>query len=64
MVDVVANHVGPVDLSFSSINPFNSSNDYHSKCEITGSNPPKNMRLVNIFFSFKYFIMKNNRIAD
>jgi len=29
MVDVVANHVGPVGYSYSSINPFKSSSDYH-----------------------------------
>jgi alpha-amylase len=34
MVDVVANHVGPVDLDFSTIQPFNSSDSYHPKCQI------------------------------
>ena len=34
MVDVVANHVAPVGDNFSSINPFNSPDHYHSKCDI------------------------------
>jgi alpha-amylase len=34
MLDVVANHVAPVDLSFELINPFNESVYYHSKCQI------------------------------
>ena len=35
MVDVVANHVGPVGEDYSSITPFNKSQDYHKKCKIT-----------------------------
>jgi alpha-amylase len=35
MVDVVANHVGPVDLNFTTIQPFNTSDSYHPKCQIT-----------------------------
>lgn len=35
MVDVVANHVAPVDMDFSSINPFNKPEHYHTKCDIT-----------------------------
>lgn len=38
MVDVVANHVGPVDMDFSRISPFNSADHYHSKCEINNWN--------------------------
>ena len=34
MVDVVANHVGPVGDDFSSIAPFNASSHYHDKCQI------------------------------
>lgn len=34
MVDVVANHVGPVGMDFSKINPFNSDSHYHSRCQI------------------------------
>lgn len=29
MLDVVANHVGPVGQDFSTIVPFNNSDDYH-----------------------------------
>ena len=32
MVDVVANHVGPVDQDYSRIYPFNKAEHYHSKC--------------------------------
>ena len=32
MLDVVANHVAPVDLDFSRVNPFNKSEHYHAKC--------------------------------
>ena len=34
MVDVVANHVGPVGTDYSSINPFNKAEHYHSRCDI------------------------------
>lgn len=34
MLDVVGNHVAPVDLDFSQINPFNESQYYHTKCQI------------------------------
>lgn len=34
MLDVVANHVAPVDLDFAQVNPFNQSQYYHSKCQI------------------------------
>ena len=34
MVDVVANHVGPVGTNYSQIYPFNSSDHYHSNCDI------------------------------
>jgi alpha-amylase len=35
MVDVVANHVGPVGFDFSRITPFNSADHYHDNCDIT-----------------------------
>mmetsp|Transcript_37819 Transcript_37819/g.44102 ORF Transcript_37819/g.44102 Transcript_37819/m.44102 type:complete len:470 (-) Transcript_37819:161-1570(-) len=34
MVDVVANHVGPVGMDFSRISIFNSSAHYHARCQI------------------------------
>ena len=34
MVDVVANHVGPVGEDYSSIYPFNQPSHYHEKCSI------------------------------
>ena len=38
MLDVVANHVAPVDLDFSEVTPFNDSSYYHSKCQINNFN--------------------------
>ena len=35
MVDVVANHVGPVGTDYSQINPFNLAEHYHDICQIT-----------------------------
>lgn len=35
MVDVVANHVGPVGMDFSQINPFNQGQHYHDRCQIS-----------------------------
>ena len=34
MLDVVANHVAPVDLDYSQINPLNKAEYYHQKCDI------------------------------
>lgn len=34
MVDVVANHVGPVGMDFSQIKPFNDPSHYHARCQI------------------------------
>ena len=38
MVDVVANHVGPVGTNYTTINPFNKSEHYHTKCKINDWN--------------------------
>jgi alpha-amylase len=35
MVDVVANHVGPVGHNYGGINPFNQPEHYHNDCQIT-----------------------------
>ena len=35
MVDVVANHVGPIGTDYSKINPFNLAEHYHDYCDIT-----------------------------
>ncbi len=35
MVDVVANHVGPVGTNYGSIEPFNRAEHYHDYCDIT-----------------------------
>ena len=50
MVDVVANHVAPVDMDFSQINPFNSADHYHNKCDINWSdqNSVEYCRLANL----------------
>ena len=38
MVDVVANHVGPVGTDYSQITPFNSAEHYHDPCDIVDWN--------------------------
>jgi alpha-amylase len=38
MVDVVANHVGPVDMDFGQVHPFDKSEYYHDKCQINNWN--------------------------
>ena len=38
MLDVVGNHVGPVNMDFSQITPFNDPSHYHTSCEITNFN--------------------------
>ena len=51
MVDVVANHVGPVGTDYSKINPFNSAEHYHDKCDITDWNNQwqvENCRLADL----------------
>ena len=51
MVDVVANHVGPVGTDYSKINPFNSAEHYHDKCDINDWNNQwqvENCRLSNL----------------
>ena len=48
---IPGNHVGPVDMDFSQINPFNSSSYYHSKCQIEDYNDQdevENCRLANL----------------
>jgi alpha-amylase len=50
MVDVVANHVGPVGNDFSQITPFSDSSDYHSNCDINWGdmNSVRNCRLAGL----------------
>jgi alpha-amylase len=51
MLDVVGNHVAPVDTSYEMVNPFNSSEYYHSKCQIEDWNNQEeveNCRLANL----------------
>jgi alpha-amylase len=51
MLDVVGNHVAPVDLSYEQINPFNESSYYHSKCQIedwSNQYEVENCRLANL----------------
>lgn len=38
MLDVVANHVAPVDLDFSNVYPFDKAEYYHDKCQIEDFN--------------------------
>ena len=35
MLDVVANHVGPIGTDYSQVNPFNKAEHYHDYCDIT-----------------------------
>lgn len=53
MVDVVANHVGPVGQEYSGINPFNQPNHYHSYCIIGDDDFAHNQQRV-----------ENCRLAD
>jgi len=46
MVDVVGNHVGPVQFDYSQINPFNESSYYHSYCQINGDDFQNNQQRV------------------
>jgi len=51
MLDVVANHVAPVDEDYSKVTPFNDASMYHSKCQIDNWNDPGNVeycRLANL----------------
>ncbi len=51
MMDVVANHVGPVGNDFSRIFPFNQQDHYHSNCDINDwNNQPQveNCRLAGL----------------
>ncbi|CAE7642090.1 amyB, partial [Symbiodinium microadriaticum] len=51
MLDVVGNHVAPVDLSYEHVNPFNSSEYYHTKCQIEDWNNQQEVetcRLANL----------------
>ena len=43
MLDVVANHVAPVDLDYSKVNPFNKDEHYHSKCQIHNWQDPNDV---------------------
>jgi len=38
MVDVVANHVGPIGTNYASVNPFNKAEHYHTNCDINNWN--------------------------
>ena len=49
MVDVVANHVGPVDLNLTTIQPFNTSDCYHPKCQIEDWNNETQVLLCRLF---------------
>ena len=51
MLDVVGNHMGPVDLDFSKVIPFNDASHYHAKCQIEDWNNQwqvENCRLANL----------------
>ena len=53
MVDVVANHMGPVGENYSGINPFNQAEHYHDYCVISGDDFAHNQDRV-----------ENCRLAD
>jgi len=48
MVDVVANHVGPIGMDFSQIYPFNKSEHYHDDCQITNWNDQANVEYCRL----------------
>ena len=48
MLDIVANHVAPVDLNFQLVNPFNQSAHYHDKCQIEDWNNQQQVELCRL----------------
>lgn len=48
MVDVVANHVGPVGSDFSRVNPFNKAEYYHDYCVISTDDFANNQYRVEV----------------
>ena len=51
MLDVVANHIGPIGFDYRTINPFNSPEHYHDSCVITDWTNQKmveNCRLLDL----------------
>jgi alpha-amylase len=54
MVDVVANHIGPVGTNYGGINPFNQAEHYHDYCVISDSD----------FASHNQDHIENCRLAD
>jgi alpha-amylase len=48
MVDVVANHVGPVGSDFGKVYPFNKAEHYHSNCQITNWNDQGNVEYCRL----------------
>lgn len=48
MVGAVMNHVGPVDMDFSSLNPFNRGEYFHPKCQITDWNNQEQVEICRL----------------
>lgn len=53
MVDVVANHIGPVGEDYSTIKPFDKQEHYHGTCQISGDD-----------FIHNQWSVENCRLAD
>ena len=48
MVDIVANHVGPVNYEYSRITPFNDASHYHDYCSINNDDFINNQYKVEV----------------
>jgi len=54
MVDVVANHVGPIGSDFSQISPFNKPEHYHDECDINQDDFLHNQWRVEVIFCYNH----------
>lgn len=65
MIDVVANHCGPVGQNYELINPFNKPEYYHAQCQIQQDDWNNNQYNVEVYtFYFKINNFQNCRLAD
>jgi len=56
MVDVVANHMGPVGTDYSQMSPFNSADHYHDYCIINQDDYTNNQYRVEVYLRFFYYL--------
>ncbi len=48
MVDIVANHAGPIGTDYSRVTPFNDASHYHDYCDINGDDFGRNQWRVEV----------------